>query len=241
MRVLCEDVDLVFVQRPYAGGLGAGLYVGYATDPPDERVIEYRRQKTLAGVEGLVSIGERYDFGGATFVKTPAVDLVKSPTQQLRWIIPAAAHGQVLWAQVRTHAEDRENETFYRARLVRIDAEGDPADRIGGTLRVLETVRRVGGGLRLRVAYTPGRDGLVPERFVLRCTSGPTSPAPTSTSYVHGRRLYDLIVEGLTHGAAYQFAVDGVAGTTVTPLATAIPFTPDAQGPPAVAAQLIPW
>jgi hypothetical protein len=242
MRVICEDVDLVFVQRPYAGPVGAALYVGFGPGNVDERVIEFRRRKTLAGVDACVPVGRRYDLGRPTgYVKTPAVDLVKAPDAALRWTIPPAAHGQTVWAQVRTHADDWEHESLYRARRLTLAGDGDGAPRVGGTLRVLERVKRVGGGLRLRCAYAPGRDGLPPEQFTLRCTAGPTSPAPVSVPWVDGRRLVDLVVDGLTHGGVYTFAVDGVAGEIVTTLASGIVFTADAEGPPAVAAQLVPW
>ncbi|HTN02937.1 MAG TPA: hypothetical protein VL132_13715 [Planctomycetaceae bacterium] len=230
MRILQDDVALVLADRPFAGSLGAALYLGRGA----ATAIEYRRCRILDGATSLVPRLEMYPLGEASVPKTPAVDLVKSPTTELQATIPADWLPGDVWANVRTHQADIENETIYHPRRLKADGTGDVVDAVLGTARVLGLDKRDAGGLRLRWVYAASRDGLQPDYFLLRRTAGPTAVASVTTSAIDGGRDYAFELAGLQDGGAYTFAIDAVAGTITTTLLTGIAFTADAAGPPAV-------
>lgn len=230
MRILQDDVALVLADRPFAGGLGAALYLGRGS----ASAIEYRRNRLLDGATSLVPLLSMYPLGAASVPKTPAVDLVKSPTTALEATIPAGWLPGDVWANVRTHQADIENETIYHPRRLNADGSGDVVDAVLGTARVLGLDKRDAGGLRIRWIYAASVDGLQPEYFLCRKTAGPTTVASITTAAIDGGRDYAFELAGLQDGGVYTFAIDAVAGTITTTLLTGIDFTADAAGPPAV-------
>lgn len=233
MRLLCQDHALLPSQRPYADGRGASLYVGDGApgDNPREDVILYRRNYIFDGAEQLVALGETVDLGGASFVKTPAVDQVDSPADELSYAIPAALHGRVVWAQVRTFEDDVENETIYRPRRLVLDGDGELDAQILGTARITELVKRDAGGLLVRFVYESSRDGVQPAQFVLARTAGPTTPNPVVLIASGSRRNYEIEVAGLTNAGAYTFKLSAENSPASVDLVTGIAFTADGAGP----------
>ncbi len=230
MRLLQDDVPLILINRPFAGGLGAALYLGQGS----ATAIEYRRNRLLDGATSLVPRLTMYRLGEASVSKTPAVDLVKSPATELQATIPAGWLPGDVWANVRTHQADIENETIYHPRRLNADGSGDVVDAVLGTARVLGLDKRDAGGLRIRWVYAASVDGLQPDYFLCRKTAGPTTVVSITTDALDGGRDYAFELSGLQDGGAYTFAIDAVAGTVTTTLLTGIAFTADAAGPPAV-------
>lgn len=236
MRIVCEDHTICFAQRPFAGTLGASLYLGDG-DPsadPGQTSIVYRRNLILDGVDQLVSCGVTLPLGASSVPKTPAVAQVASPTDELSYAIPAALHGRVVWAQVRTFAGDVENESIYRPRRIVLDGDGDLDDRILGAARVTELVALDGGGVLVRFTYDAARDGAQPTQFALVRTAGPTSPASGTTPFVSGGRRYEISIPSLQHAGSYTFKLRADAASSAADLVTGILFTADGAGPPAV-------
>lgn len=236
MRLQCDDHDLLFGQRPFAGGKGASLYLGDG-DPladPGPSCIRYRRDLVLDANNFVVALCATHDFGAASFPKSLAVDQVDQPDAELAYTIPATLYGRVVWAQVRTFKDDVENETLYRPRRIVLDGSGGDASEILGTARVIEILALDAGGVRVRFVYEPSRDGAQPVQFSLNRTAGPTSPSPGVTPFVANQRQYDLTIAGLQHAGAYTFKLTAEGATTSADLVTGITFTADAAGPPAV-------
>ncbi|OGT59909.1 MAG: hypothetical protein A3E01_10725 [Gammaproteobacteria bacterium RIFCSPHIGHO2_12_FULL_63_22] len=236
MRLICQDHSLLPSQRPFAGGIGASLYLGDGdplTDPGPVSIL-YRRNTILDGSDQPVLCGEIHDFGAASYHKSPAVDQVTSPTEEMAYAIPAALYGRVVWAQVRTFKDDVENESLYRPRRIVLDGSGGDAAEILGTARVTELLALDGGGVLVRFIYDAVRDGAQPEQFALSRTAGPTSPLPGVTLFVAGQRRYELTIASLQDAGAYTFTIRGEAAATSKDLVIGITFTADGDGPPAV-------
>lgn len=238
MRITCQDdTPLLLQDAPYAGSLGAALYVA-AVDPeadPGPTAIEFRRCRTfdadgfIAGVEGM------FNLGAASVPKSPAIAFVDSPTAEIRYTIPVAWHGKTIWAQVRTHAQDYENETLYRPRKITLDAGGEDDTPVYGTATIIALEKLDGGGLRVRFTFAASRAGATPTAFTLTKATGTGTITPGSVDYVADQRLYEVEVSGLTNAVAYTFTLAATHAGGSTDLAT-VAFTADAAGPPAVVA-----
>lgn len=236
MRIYTPTIPLCLQQRPYAGGLGASLYLG-SGDPdadPGPSSILFRRNRILFGGAHLVFLGTDVQLGGASIPKTPAVAQVTSPTAEINYSIPEYLEGKVVWAQIRTFKDDVENESIYRPRRIVLDGDGELDDRILGTAYVTELIALDGGGLTVKFIYSASRDGAQPVQFVLSRTAGPTSPSPATTPFVAGQRQFELTIASLQDAGAYTFTLSAEGDTTSADLVTGIAFTADGSGPPAV-------
>lgn len=239
MRIVDQtDHPLLLYHRPYQGALGAALYVA-AVDPltdPGPTSIEFRRNRTLDGTDGLIAgIDGVFALGAASVPKSPAVAFVDSPTAEIRYAIPVAWHGKTIWAQVRTHANDRENETLYRPVRLTLDSGGDDDTPVYGTATIIAAEKRDAGGLLVRFAYNASRLGATPTEFTMTKATGTGTITPGSVDYVTDQRIYEIEVSGLTNAVAYTFTLAATHAGGSTDLAT-VAFTGDAAGPPAVVA-----
>ena len=244
MRILAEDQDLLFAARPFEGDVGVSLYVGVvdpANDPGPTAIVHCRKRSLNGGGDLLAYPRQEYDLGAASVPKTPRIASAESPDAELSLTIPAAWHDKAVWLQLRTFADDLENETLYRPRRLLLTTEGDLDEIVSGTATLLSTQKRDAGGLLVKFRYNPSREGLQPTQFLLRQLTGTGTITDGSVDYVPpfavgdlGQQLYEVEVTGLTDAAAYTFALLGTDGTTQTELIASIPFTADAAGPPAV-------
>lgn len=237
MRLLCDDHDFIFDQRPFAGGRGASLYIGDG-DPladPGPGCIAYRRNTILDGADSLVPyLDEVLDLGAASVPKTLAVAQVEEPVDELPYTIPAELFDRVVWAQVRTFQDHVENESIYRPRRIVLDGSGDVENRILGSAAVVQKLALDGGGLRVDFVWTSVRDGTQPIQFALVRTAGPTSPSTATVLAVAGQRNYSITITGLQNAGAYTFRLDAEAGLVADTLISGITFSADAAGPPSV-------
>lgn len=244
MRCVVEDHELLLYHRPFAGSLGVSLYAA-PVDPeadPGPRAIEYRRNRILnssdqclAGVDGV------FNLGATSVEKCPRLAVVTQPTEEISFTIPAEWEGQTVHVQLRPYAEDYENETVYRPRKLTLDGDGEDATPVLGTATVLATEKRDGGGMRLRFAWNPSRDGGVPIQFVLTKATGSGSIMPGTVAYNDTQRVYEIDVSGLTNAVAYTFTLSAETEAGSTDLVTGIAFTGDSAGPPAVTASVEEW
>lgn len=236
MRIISDEPDVdefVFTQRPFAGALGASLYVGAGSSAA---AINYRRNRIIDGAEGLIAnLDGQTDLGAASFPKSQAVAQVASPVTELSYELPAELLEAEVWCQVRTFAGDYENDTIYRPRRLTTDPGGDPVLEILGVALIVDTQKRDGGGLRVLFAYTPSRDGLQPETFSVVQVTGPGTIAIGQVTAVDGQRDYTIDVEGLTDGGAYTFDLVAHSGAVDTVLVSGFAVTGDADGGAAVA------
>lgn len=238
-RIMAEGVGFLPIHRPFQGGVGASLYAA-AVDPDDDPgpiAIEYRRNRALDGCNSVARCSDDlFELGAESVPKSPRVGFCEQPDAEISIDIPDDWLEQAIWTQVRTFGEDYENETLYRHRRILADAGGDEDTIVRGTLTVIELMKRDGGGLLVRAMYAPSRDGVQPEQFRLVKVSGTGSIADVVESYSEKRRLYEFEATGGTNGVAYTFRIDAEADPVVTTLASAIEFTADSAGPPAVTA-----
>lgn len=244
MRCVVEDHDLLLYDRPYAGALGVSLYAA-AVDPdadPGPRAIEFRRNRILDSADQcLAGVSGVYNLGETTVPKSPRLTDVTQPTGEIRYAIPAAWQEKTVWAQVRTHAADYENETIYRPRRLMLGDDGEDVTPVFGTATVIALEKRDGGGLRLRFSWNQPRDGLTPTQFVLGKVTGSGTIMPGTVPYYEAQRVYEIDVTGLSNGVAYTFKLWAETSTVSTDLITGIAFTGDTQGPPAVTAHYEEW
>lgn len=244
MRCVVEDHDLLLFDRPFSGGIGVSLYAA-AVDPltdPGPRAIEFRRNRilnssdhVLAGIDGVFALG------ASSVEKCPRLAVVTDPTAEIRYAIPAEWQEKRVHVQLRTYAEDYENETIYRPRKLDLDAGGEDVTPVLGTATILTTEKRDGGGLRLRFAWNQPRDGAVPTQFVLTKATGTGTITPGTVTYVPDQRVYEIDVSGLSNGVAYTFTLSATITAGSTDLVTGIAFTGDSAGPPAVTASVEEW
>lgn len=217
----------VYNHRPFAGGLGAALYVGIGS--PEN--IRYRRGLVPNGCD-FALWGPESDFGGEIVKKTRYVETIKSPTAQFSYTIPAAYYGEEIYFQVRTHQADIENESIYRPQALQTDESGNGVNEIRGSGRFLRVEKRDGGTLRFRFVYDSVRDGLQPSQFVITKTAGPGSVDPVAVTHT-GKRTYTLDVPSLADATEYTFQLTAENGSTTAVLDTTT-ATADSAGPPAV-------
>lgn len=216
MPIFPRGRNHVIVERPYAGSLGAKLYVA-AGEPTD---IIYRPNRVFDPQHlKLQPVTER-DLSVAT---------VTDPTEVFHYTLPAALVGVQISCQVRTFANDYENETIYRPRTLTSDGGGDEVSKIMGTGQIVSTVKLDGGGRRIRFIYKASLQGVQPEEFALVKTAG-TGTIADVVQAAFGRA--DAIdVTGLTDGQEYTFRLEARAtGVTALNLDT-VTFTADGSGP----------
>lgn len=244
MRLICEDVDFVFIDRPYAGSLGVSLYAA-AVDPltdPGPRSIEYRRNRILNSADNLIAgVSGVYALGATSVPKSPRLESVTSPTGEISHTIPAEWEDRTVWVQLRTFAEDYENETIYRPRRLVLDGDGTDATPVLATATVIALEKRDGGGLLVRFAYNQTRDSATPNQFVLTKATGTGSISPGVVAFAAEQRIYEIEVTGLTNAVAYTFTLHAETDAVSTDLVTEIAFTGDSAGPPAVTATIEEW
>ncbi|QDU03151.1 hypothetical protein V6x_28630 [Gimesia chilikensis] len=227
MRIYCPSMKYVYNHRPFAGGLGAALYVGIGSP----QNIRYRRGLVPDGCD-FALWGPASDFGGDVVKKTLYVETIKSPTAQFSYTIPAAYYGEEIYFQVRTHEADIENESIYRPQALQTDESGNGVNEIRGRGRFLSVEKRDGGTLRFRFVYDSVRDGLQPSQFVITKTAGPGSVDPVAVTH-SGKRYYELDVPSLADATEYTFQLSAENGPT-TAVLDSLTATADAAGPPAI-------
>lgn len=216
MPIFQRGRNHVIVERPFQGSLGAKLYVA-AGDPTDiiyrpNRVYDPRHLK-------LQPVTER-DMSVAT---------VNSPDEEFSYTLPAELIGVDISCQVRTFANDYENETIYRARTLASDGGGDEVSEIRGSGQIVSTVKLDGGGRRIRFIYRASIEGVQPESFALVKTAGSGTIADVVQSA--GARADAIDVTGLTDGQEYTFRLEARAtGVSALNLDT-VTFTADGSGP----------
>ncbi|QDT95562.1 hypothetical protein [Gimesia aquarii] len=228
MRIYDPEMSYLFHHRPFAGGLGAALYVGIGA--PD--AIRYRRGMILDGCDFQVFRNSDFLFGAAAVQKTLYVETIKSPTAQFSYTIPSVYFGQDIYIQVRTHEADIENESIYRTQKLQVDGSGNAVNQILGSGRILRVEIRDGGTIRIRFVYDSVRDGLQPTQFVITKTAGPGSVDPVAVTHT-GKRFYEADIPGLLDATTYTFQLVAENGPT-TALLDSVSATADASGPPPI-------
>lgn len=221
-------MNYVLHNRPFAGGLGAALYVGLGT--PD--AIRYRRGMILDGCDFEVFRNSDFQFGAAAVQKTLYAETIKSPIAQFSYTIPAAYYGQDVYFQVRTHEADIENESIYRPQKLLIDGSGNGVNEILGSGRILRVEIRDGGTIRIRFVYDAVRDGLQPTQFVITKTVGPGIVDPVTVTHTN-KRFYEADIPSLVDAMDYTFQLAAENGPT-TAVLDSVTATADAAGPPAI-------
>lgn len=222
---------VLFVERPFAGDLGCSLYAA----------IDDGRGPASIAYRPLQVGGQTLYQGAIPTAKTTRLGHATSPTAEIECAIPDAWAGETVWVQLRTCAQDYENETLFRPRRLVINDDGDDDTPVLGTATITALEKRDDGGLLVRFAYDQPRDGLVPELFVLTKATGSGSIMPGTATYVPGARDYEVTIDGLSDGVAYTFTLSAEVGAVTTPLVTDIAFTGDAAGPPAVTLTVEEW
>lgn len=244
MRCLFEDHEMLLYDRPYAGSLGVSLYAA-AVDPltdPGPRSIEFRRNRILNSTDNLVAgVAGVFGLGADSVPKSPRLESVTSPTGEISYQIPVEWQEKTVWVQLRTFAEDFENETIYRPRRIVLDGDGDDATPVLSTATVLALEKRDGGGLLVRFAYNQTRDSATPNQFVLTKATGAGSISPGVVAFADEQRIYEIEVTGLANAVAYTFTLHAETDAVSTDLVTGIAFTGDSAGPPAVTATIEEW
>jgi len=216
MPLRMRNRNLLLTERPFEGELGAKLYVGVGA--PEH--ILYRPARAFNPLHPPLVIDTTRDVSVAT-----------TNTPPLEYTLPAELVGQDVWYQVRTFANDYENDTIYRPRQLLTDEGGDGEDRIVGTAKVVGLEKRDGGGLRVLFAYTMSRDGLQPETFSVVKVTGPGTVAIAQVTAKTDQRDYAIDVEDLADATAYTFDLVGHSGAIDTVLVSGFEFTADAEGP----------
>lgn len=217
--------------RPFAGDLGANLYVGTSRD-----MIRYGHGVSMSSTPEASFWpfdDDPIDLEAEDIPAVPRVATVTSPDNSLEYTLPPELVDTELWYQVRTYQDDHENETVYRAQRLVTDGDGNDATPVVGTARIVSIEKRDGGGMRLSWSWTPSRDGVQPTSFTVSKSSGSGSISPVSV-ILSGERIYQADVIGLTDGVAYTFQLDAVRELVSTTLISGIAFTGDNAGPPAV-------
>ena len=246
MRCLLDDEfhSLALYDRPYAGALGVSLYAA-PVDPvvdPGPRAIEYRRCRILDGADTvLAGVDGVFALGADSVPKSPRLTSVVQPTAEVIYPIPAEWADQAVWVQLRTYAQDYENETIYRPRKIVLDSGGEDVTPVLATATVISLSKRDGGGLLVQFAYNASRDSATPTEFVLTKITGAGAITPGTVAYVAEQRIYEVAVVGLTDAVAYTFTLSAETASGSTDLITGIAFTGDAAGPPAVTVTVEEW
>lgn len=237
MRARSHNTRVLLGQRPFADGPGASLYVG----TPNGRSIRYRRLKPVGPASRWYaqSTTATIDPGADSVDKTQRVATADSPATQMTYTLPASLLNVDVAVQVRTFQNDRENQTIYRPVIVGVDGSGEQNDEVRGSVTVLAIEKRDAGGLLVRIAWTPSRDGVQPETLRLRKSSGAGTVADVDVVPNDAIRLYEFEVEGLSNGVTYGFVVQGIAGAVTTALAS-LEFTADSAGPTSVTVTAVP-
>ena len=160
-----------------------------------------------------------------------SVAVVKSPTTDIAWTLPAEYLGATFWVQVRPHEGGLELDTIYRPRQVRANADGDLIEIVGGTAVITRVEQLDGGGARLWWDWYPAIGASQPAEFVWSgFAAGATTPAPVITPLEFGGVRYVADVLGMDDGATYTLTLVGRAGVIELTLGT-LSFVPDATGP----------
>lgn len=216
MRVFQRGIGHILTERPFQDGPGARLYVA-AGDPTD---IIYRPNRAF---------NPKHLPLQPVLTRDLAVASVDSPTAELVYSLPPELIGVQLSCQVRTFADDYENETIYRPVVTGSDGGGDQSDTIQGTGLVLTVEKLDGGGMLVTFAYTASASGLQPTSFALVKTSGAGTVADVVIDAT-GDRVDQIQVDALTDGVTYEFDIEARNGAIAVVL-DSLTFTADAAGP----------
>jgi hypothetical protein len=218
-RIFQRGINHILAERPFQGGPGARLYVA-AGEPTD---IIYRPARAFDPKRlPLLPVLTR-DLAVATCLE---------PDTELSYVLPPELIGVPISCQVRTFADDYENDTIYRPRTVSSDDDGEDNTAILGTAVVVSVTKLDGGGMRLQFTYTVSRNGRMPDYFSVVKASGPGTVPITQVDYFD--RDYSVDVSGLVDAEDYTFDLIGHSGAVDTTLIAAIAFTADTMGPDAV-------
>ena len=206
----------VLAERPYQDGPGAKLYVAAGT-PAD---IVYRPPRAF---------DPRHHSLRPITTRDLSVATVNSPDTELTYNLPAELIGVPIAVQVRTFADDYENETIYRPWATGSDGSGEQSDTIQGTATILSPVKQDAGGMSVAFWYYSSRFGIQPTQFALVQTSGPGSLADVVIDVAAGPANV-ITIDGLTDATAYGWNLEARSGA-VSAVLGAITFTADAAGP----------
>jgi hypothetical protein len=216
MRVFQRGIGHIITERPFQGGPGARLYVA-AGDASD---ILYRPPRAF---------DSRHLPLSPILTRDLAVATCESPDAELVYELPAELLDTQIACQVRTYADDYENETIYRPWQTETDGDGNETGTIDGTVVIQSIQKRDDGGLLVEFIYTASRYGLQPDQFALVQTSGPGSLADAVVS-ASVEQVQSIEISGLTDGEDYGWRLEARNGAVTANLGT-VEFTADAEGP----------
>lgn len=225
MRSRSHKSRVCLGDRPFHGStIGASLYVG----TPDAVDIRYRRLKPVGSVPWFPVSAKLIDIGADSIPRTLRVAHTLSPTGELTYTLPPELIGVPIACQVRTFANDLENETIFLPVLIGSDGGGEQSDLILGTAEILPAEKLDAGGVLIRWNYYPDANGVQPTDFALVQTSGPGLLPDTLVTALVGYNA--ARIDGLTDAAAYAWRLEARNGATVADLGS-VTFTADGTGP----------
>jgi hypothetical protein len=207
----------LFSARPFEGN-GTSLYATIGDG------VQYRRLRIV----------NQSCIKPITINKTTRVAFVEDPDKEIVWTVPAEMLGETVTFDLRRFADDVEavNDN-YQTRTVAIDGDGEDETGILGTAYLLSTELLTEGRVKVDFVYTASTSGVQPQRFELRRTAGPTSPAAAIALYAGSSGAYSITSSSLLDTSAYTFKITAVNGSIEADLITGIIITADASGPPA--------
>lgn len=228
MRLLAGQITQVV--RNYQGA-GVSIYAALGS------TIVHRRPRIFASVP--LRLGDPADY--QDFPGTERVASVSDPATSDNYTLPAAwLPGPGLTAQVafdiRRFENDIELPVPGGVQTITIDENGDPVQFLDGSAELLSTTLLEAGGVRFRVRFLPSESGIDPEELKMTRTSGPTTPADETVSFVSGTYTYEITFTSLSDASPYEFSLiaEALSGSITKTLLTGISVTVDSTGPPAI-------
>jgi hypothetical protein len=199
MHIFQSGISVVLINRPFQGSTeGAKAYGGLGGCD----LIRYRPNQIFDPFK----LPLNGDFANDVSLAT-----VRAPTISLGFTAPSAWWGRNdVWLQVRTFANDLENESFYRPRRISIDGSGNLVPSIVGEYLLLGVDPGDAGAVAIRFAWILSRDSIGAKLFAAVYVSGPTNPGTVTVAPQAGL-IQRLPIAGLAAGS-YQFQLQAQNG-----------------------------
>lgn len=222
---LDHDSPWLTTHNPFDGEAGRALYVSPA-GVTDSAEIVYRNLRMLS--DGPASVCDEFPALGDGPLGLDAHVALAKGADPLTWSLPTGYLTTSFVVNVRPHESGLELDMLSGSQILQTDG-GAAAAGVLGTVRVLETTKLDGGGLRVWFRYYATAEGPQPTTFEIRDDA--VSPTITTVSTA-ATRDHDYYVElaGLSNGTSYTFAVVALVDSAETELAT-FTVTGDNAGP----------
>lgn len=197
-RVACQ------VNRPFSGNLGVRLYAGLGSPA----AIRYRVNQIFA--RHLLNLSP---------LPSNDVALGTGPTSPLAVTFPSSWFGRNdIWLQLRTFANDFENDSIYRPVNISLDSNGNTSVILSGSVTVIDVTPKANGQADVQFVWTPAQGSVTPDGFQTVVVSGPNAPSQGLWTLQNQRVQKDTLT-GLVVGT-YSFRMDAVSGSVAVTVAT---------------------